>query len=51
MKQLIKCQVHLWTRDEYDQMIAIGLFDGKKVELIEGEGIDMSDSTSRRRLP
>lgn len=42
MRQLTKPQLHLWTRDEYDQMVAIGLFDGKNVELIEGEVIDMS---------
>ena len=29
-------QVHLWTRDEYSRMADAGLFDGKRVELIEG---------------
>jgi Uma2 family endonuclease len=34
--------VHLWTRDEYYQMAHMGLFRGKRVELIEGQVIVMS---------
>lgn len=33
---------HLWTRDEYYKMAELGFFQGKKVELIEGEIIEMS---------
>lgn len=35
-------QVHLWTRHEYNCMASIGLFDGRRVELIEGQVIDMA---------
>ena len=35
-------RTYLWTRDEYDQMVSIGLFDEKRVELIEGRVIEMS---------
>ena len=37
-----KPQVRQWTRDEYYKMAEIGLFDGKHVELIEGQVIEMS---------
>ena len=33
---------HLWTQDEYYKMAELGFFDGKRVELIEGEIIEMS---------
>ncbi len=39
-------KVRLWTRDEYYQMAELGFFDGKKVELIEGEIIEMSPMKS-----
>ncbi len=35
-------QVHLWTRQEYQQMAALGLFTHQRVELIEGQVVDMS---------
>jgi Uma2 family endonuclease len=35
-------QVHLWNRHEYHQMADMGLFAGKRVELIEGQVISMS---------
>jgi Uma2 family endonuclease len=35
-------KVHKWTRDEYYKMGEMGLFEGKHVELIEGEVIEMS---------
>ncbi|MDQ3322519.1 MAG: Uma2 family endonuclease [Acidobacteriota bacterium] len=35
-------KVHLWTREQYYKMAELGFFDGKKVELIEGEIIEMS---------
>ena len=31
-----------WARDEYQRMADMGLFDGKRVELIDGEVIEMS---------
>jgi Uma2 family endonuclease len=34
--------VHRWTYDEWDEMVAAGFFEGKRVELIDGEVIDMS---------
>lgn len=42
MSVLIEPQVHLWTRSEYDKMAELGFFDGKHVELIEGQVIEMS---------
>lgn len=35
-------QVHTWTRDEYHRMATLGLFEGRRVELIEGQVIDMA---------
>jgi len=35
-------RVHLWTRDEYYRMAAIGLFDDTRVELIEGQVVEMA---------
>lgn len=35
-------QVHLWTRDEYYKMADAGLFEHRRVELIEGRIFDMS---------
>lgn len=41
-------QRHLWTREEYDRMIAGGVFDsGARVELIDGEIFEMSPQGSR----
>ncbi len=34
-------KVRLWTRDEYYKMAELGFFHGKRVELIEGEIIEM----------
>ncbi len=39
-------KVRRWTRDEYYQMAELGFFHGKKVELIEGEIIEMSPMKS-----
>ena len=39
-------KAHLWTRDEYYQMAELGFFDGKRVELIEGEIIEISPMKS-----
>lgn len=35
-------RVHLWTRDEYYRMAGIGLFDDRRVELIEGQVVEMA---------
>lgn len=42
MTLLTEPQIHLWTRDEYYKMVEVGLFEGKVVELIEGQVIEMS---------
>jgi Uma2 family endonuclease len=42
MELVAEPQVHLWTRSEYYKMAEIGLFEGKHVELIEGQVIEMS---------
>ena len=31
-----------WTRDEYYQMADLGLFQGQRVELIEGDIVEMA---------
>jgi len=35
-------QVHLWTRDEYYRLTDLDFFQGRRVELIEGQVIDMA---------
>jgi len=35
-------QVHRWIYEEWDQMVATGFFEGKRVELIDGKIVDMS---------
>lgn len=35
-------KVYKWTQKEYYQMAELGFFDGKRVELIEGEIIEMA---------
>ena len=40
-------QLHLWTREEYHRIGALGLFDGKRVQLIQGQVIEMSPMKSR----
>lgn len=42
MSVLTEPQVHLWTRSEYDRMAELGFFERKRVELIEGQVIEMS---------
>ncbi len=39
-------KVHLWTREQYYQMAELGFFHGKRVELIEGEIIEISPMNS-----
>ncbi|MEB3266904.1 MAG: Uma2 family endonuclease [Leptolyngbya sp.] len=35
-------QIHTWTRDEYHRMADMGLFLNRRVELIEGQILDMA---------
>jgi Uma2 family endonuclease len=35
-------RIHRWTREEYYKLGSIGFFEDKRVELIEGQVIDMS---------
>lgn len=35
-------QVHLWTRDEYYRLADLNFFQGRRVELVEGQLIDMA---------
>jgi Uma2 family endonuclease len=35
-------QVHLWTRDEYYRLADLNFFQGRRVELIEGQVIDIA---------
>lgn len=39
--------IHLWTRTDYHRMGDIGLFAGKRVQLIRGQVIEMSPMKSR----
>ena len=39
--------VHRWTRAEYDAMVLAGHFDHSRVELLEGEIIDMASASNR----
>lgn len=43
---LAEPRVLLWTKAEYYQMAEIGLFDGKRVELIGGKVLEMSPMLS-----
>ena len=49
MRLMTEPHVHLWTRGEYYRMAEAGLFDGKHVELIEGQVIEMSPMGSPHR--
>lgn len=42
MAVLTEPTVHRWTHQEYARMADAGLFDGRRVELIEGEVVDMA---------
>src|SRR5271166_2213437 len=34
-------RTHRWTSAEYSRMVELGLFDGRRVELMSGEVLDM----------
>jgi Uma2 family endonuclease len=40
-------RVHRWTRAEYDERVAAGFFDDLRVELLDGELIDMAPTSNR----
>ncbi len=42
MVSITQPQVHVWTRDEYHRMADLGFFEGRRVELVEGQVIDMA---------
>ncbi|NCJ07886.1 Uma2 family endonuclease [Synechococcales cyanobacterium C] len=42
MTSVAQPKVHLWTRQEYHRMADLGLFEGRRVELVEGQVIDMA---------
>jgi Uma2 family endonuclease len=42
MATLVEPRVRRWTRDEYYKLAEIGLFDNQRVELIDGQVIEMS---------
>ncbi len=42
MRASAQPQIHCWTRDEFQHVTMSGIFDRKRVELIEGQVIDMS---------
>lgn len=43
---LVEPRLLLWTKDEYYKMAEIGFFDGKRVELIEGQVLEMTPMLS-----
>lgn len=42
MTPVTEPQVHTWTRDEYYRLADLDFFPGRRVELIEGQVIDMA---------
>ncbi|MBE9139873.1 Uma2 family endonuclease [Nodosilinea sp. LEGE 07088] len=42
MVSVTQPQVHVWTREEYHRMAELGFFEGRRVELVEGQIIDMA---------
>jgi Uma2 family endonuclease len=45
----VEPQLHNWTKQEYYKMVEMGFFEGKHVELIEGQIIEMSPMGSLHR--
>jgi Uma2 family endonuclease len=39
--------VHRWTRTEYDALVVAGAFDNNRVELLDGQIVDMSPTSNR----
>lgn len=42
MISITQPQVHVWTRDEYHRMADLGFFERQRVELVEGQVIEMA---------
>lgn len=42
MVSVTQPQVHVWTRDEYHRLADLGFFEGRRVELVEGQVMDMA---------
>ncbi|WP_155523785.1 hypothetical protein [Nodosilinea nodulosa] len=42
MVSITQPQVHVWTRKEYHRMAELGFFEGRRVELVEGQVIDIA---------
>ncbi len=42
MVSITQPQVHVWTRDEYHRLADLGFFEGRRVELVEGQVFDMA---------
>ena len=42
MAAVVQPQVHLWTRSEYHRMADLDFFVGRRVELVEGQVIEMA---------
>jgi Uma2 family endonuclease len=42
MVSILQPQVHVWTRQEYHRLAELGFFGGRRVELVEGQVIDMA---------
>lgn len=49
MAAIAEPQLHHWTKPEYYKIVETGLFEGKHVELVEGQIIEMSPMGSLHR--
>jgi Uma2 family endonuclease len=47
---IVEPRRRLWTRDEYYQMADLGWFEGQRVELIDGEIVQMSPQKNRHTV-
>ncbi len=42
MVSVTQPQVHVWTRDEYHRLADLGFFEERRIELVEGQVMDMA---------
>jgi Uma2 family endonuclease len=47
MSGSVEPAVHRWTRAEYDELVSLGAFDDRRIELLDGELIDMAPTSNR----
>jgi Uma2 family endonuclease len=47
MSRSVEPAVHRWTRAEYDEVVSLGAFDDRRIELLDGELIDMAPTSNR----